>query len=162
MFRLCKTFYFTTQKPRAASCACRWTKNLSTKTTKYIPECWERSVIRKSNPNFIRVIKNSSFDQHFLYIWTKPFKKFFGDNFLFPAHIVISSATLSCKTGNIWTLSVLVQYNTNSFSLRTFSPIRGSVQFITALKCFRAIPSSFWSFIVSSWSLVLLLPNIAS
>ena len=39
------------------------------KTTK----CRERSVKRKSNLNFIRVIKNSSFDQQFLYIWSKPF-----------------------------------------------------------------------------------------
>ena len=29
-------------------------KNLNAKTTKYIPKCWERSVKRKSNLNFIR------------------------------------------------------------------------------------------------------------
>ena len=33
------------------------------KTTKYIPKCWERSVKRTSNPNFIRVKK-----KHFLII----------------------------------------------------------------------------------------------
>ena len=32
-------------------------KDLSTKTTKYILKCWERSVKRKLNLNFIRVIK---------------------------------------------------------------------------------------------------------
>ena len=31
-------------------------KNLSAKTTNYIPKCWERSVIKKSNLNFIRAI----------------------------------------------------------------------------------------------------------
>ena len=41
-------------------------KKLSAKTTKYIPKCCERSVKRKSYLNFIRVIKNSSFDQHFV------------------------------------------------------------------------------------------------
>ena len=35
-------------------------KNLSAKTTKYIPKRWKRSVKTKSNLNFIRVIKNSS------------------------------------------------------------------------------------------------------
>ena len=41
-------------------------KFVSAKTTKYILGCWERSVKRNSNLNFILVIKNSSFDQHFL------------------------------------------------------------------------------------------------
>ena len=51
-------------------------KKLECKDHKYIPKCWERSVKRKSNLNFIRAIKNSSFDQHFLYfdiLWSKPF-----------------------------------------------------------------------------------------
>ena len=34
-----------------------WIKNLNAKTTKYILKCWERSVERKSNLSFIRVIK---------------------------------------------------------------------------------------------------------
>ena len=43
-----------------------WIKNLCAKTTKSIPKCWKRSVKRKCNLNFVRVIKNSSFyDQHF-------------------------------------------------------------------------------------------------
>ena len=57
----------------ASSHPCQWKKNLSTKTTKYISKCWKRSVIKKTNPKLIRVITNSSFDQHFLYIWIKPF-----------------------------------------------------------------------------------------
>ena len=48
---------------------CLWIK-----ATKYIPEYWERSVKRKCNLNFIRVIKNSSFEEHFVYIWSKPKK----------------------------------------------------------------------------------------
>ena len=36
---------------------CPWIKNLSAKTTKYILKCWERSVKRKPNLSFIRVIK---------------------------------------------------------------------------------------------------------
>ena len=54
---------------------CRWVKNLSANTTNYILKCWERSAKRKSNLNFIRVIKKSSFNQHFLnsYIRSKPF-----------------------------------------------------------------------------------------
>ena len=66
-----------------------------------------------------RVIKNSSFDQRFL-IWLKPSLKFFGDDFylvLHSEHLLVSSATLSCKTQNILTLSMLVYYNTNSLFL---------------------------------------------
>ena len=33
---------------------CRWIKNLTAKTTKYISKCWGRSVKWKSNLNFIR------------------------------------------------------------------------------------------------------------
>ena len=67
-------------------------KILSANTTKYIPKYLERFVKRKSsNLNFIGVIKNSSFDQHFLYIdigGPKPFKELFGDDFQFPAENV--------------------------------------------------------------------------
>ena len=37
-----------------------WIKSLSANTTKYIPKCWEKSVKRKSNFSFIRVIKKLS------------------------------------------------------------------------------------------------------
>ena len=46
---------------------CPWIKNFRAKTTKSIPKCWERSVKRKSNLNFIKVKKSSS-EQLFLYI----------------------------------------------------------------------------------------------
>ena len=46
---------------------CPWMKNLSANTTKYILKCWERSVKRKPNLSFIRVIKNSFFINAFLY-----------------------------------------------------------------------------------------------
>ena len=64
---------------------CSWIKTLSAKTTKYIPECWEKSVKEKSNLNSIRAIKNHqkksknlSFDHHFLHttkygLWCKSF-----------------------------------------------------------------------------------------
>ena len=74
------------------SYSCPWIENLTAKTTKYIPKCRERSMKRKSDVNFIRVIKNWSFDQHFLYIWSKPSLKLFGDDFLFPAQNVSSLA----------------------------------------------------------------------
>ena len=95
---------------------CPWIKNLSAKTTKYILKCWERSVKRKSNISF-RVIKNSSFDQRFLMV--KTFLKILWWRFLVPhsEHLLVSSATLSCMTQNILTLSMLVYYNTNSFFL---------------------------------------------
>ena len=99
---------------------CPWIKYLSAKTTKYILKCWERSVKRKSNISF-RVIKNSSFDQRFLMV--KTFLKILWWRFLVPhsEHLLVSSATLSCMTQNILTLSMLVYYNTNSFFLRSFS-----------------------------------------
>ena len=141
---------------------CSWIKNLSAKTTKYILKCWERSVKRKSNISF-RVIKNSSFDQRFLMV--KTFLKILWWRFLVPhsEHLLVSSATLSCMTQNILTLSMLVYYNTNSFFLRSFSLMHWLPglfsSLIKVLSVQLSITSSFWSFIVSCWSLILLLPN---
>ena len=42
---------------RVTSYPCSWTKDLSAKTTKYIPKCWERSIERNSNLNFVSIIK---------------------------------------------------------------------------------------------------------
>ena len=72
-------------------------------------------VKRKSNISFST--KKSSFDQHFLMVRT--FLKNFWWWFLVPHsdHLLVSSATLSCMTQNILTLSMLVYYNTNSFFL---------------------------------------------
>ena len=74
-------------------------KILSAKTNKYILKCWERSVKRKSNISF-RVMKNSSFDQRFLYIWLLKPLEILWWRFLVPRseHLLVSSATLSCKT----------------------------------------------------------------
>ena len=108
---------FTTQMTLChLSYPCPWIKYLSAKTTKYILKCWERSVKRKPNISF-RVIKNSSFDQRFLMV--KTFLKILWWRFLVPhsEHLLVSSATLSCMTQNILTLSMLVYYNTNSFFL---------------------------------------------
>ena len=41
-------FYFT-------SYSCPWIQKLNAKTTKYIPNCWERSVKRNSNLSFIEL-----------------------------------------------------------------------------------------------------------
>ena len=121
---------------------------MSAKTTKCILKCCKRSVKRKFNINF-RVTKNSSFDQCFLicYMVIKPFWKLFGDDFLFPGqNISLSRATLSCKTQNILTLSMLVYYNKNSFLCND---------------CCWCVPSSsLISFIYCS--LISLLPNIVS
>ena len=109
-----KWLYITSSYP------CPWIKYLSAKITKYILKCWERSVKRKSNISF-RVIKNSSFDQRFLMVKTsiKTFLKTLWWRFLVPRseHLLVSSATLSCKTQNILTLSMLVYYHTNSIFL---------------------------------------------
>ena len=111
-------FYIASELLYVTSYPCSWKKYLSAKTTKYILKCWERSVKRKSNISF-RVIKNSSFDQRFLMVKTsiKTFLKTLWWRFLVPRseHLLVSSATLSCKTQNILTLSMLVHicYNTN-------------------------------------------------
>ena len=65
-------FYHTNDFKSPLTPSWRWMKKLSAKTTKYIPKCWERSVTRKSNLNFTWVTKDLSFDQHFLYVWSKP------------------------------------------------------------------------------------------
>ena len=52
----------------------------------------------------------------------KTFLKNIWRQFLFPRseHLLVSSATLLCKTQNILTFSMLVYYNTNSFFSKTF------------------------------------------
>ena len=82
---------------------------------------WERSVKSKSNFNLTRVMNNSSFDQHFLYL-VRTFLKFLWWWFLFPRseRFLISSATLSCKVCNISTSLMLVHYYTKALFLRGF------------------------------------------
>ena len=87
-------------------------------------KCWERSVKRNSNRNFIRVIKNSSFDQHFLCIcMVKTFLKIIWWRFLVPCSelLLVNCVYLSCKIRNISTLSMLLCHSTNSFFLRSIS-----------------------------------------
>ena len=101
-------FNFTSQMILSHLLPSPWIKTLSAKATNYIPKYWERSVKGKSNLNFIRVIKNSSFDQHFVYIYmVQTFLKFICWQFLVPRseRLLGSSATL---LWNIPTLSVLV------------------------------------------------------
>ena len=75
-------------------------------------KCWEKSVKRKSNISFRVII-------HLLI----NFLKIIWWRFLLSRseYLLVSSATLSCKTQNILTLSMLVYYNKNSFFLRDFS-----------------------------------------
>ena len=123
----CKTFNFTTQiTSRHLLHPCPWIKNLSAKTIKSIPKHWERSVKRKSNLNFIRVIKNSSFWSTFsIYIMVQTFLKTLWWRFLASRWecLIVSSATLLHKTWNISTLSMLVY--TNNFFLRSVSLMPG-------------------------------------
>ena len=67
------TFDFTSQIIFNKSISYPRIKKLWSKATKYIRKCRERSLKRKGNLNFLRVINNLSFDHHFAYIWSKPF-----------------------------------------------------------------------------------------
>ena len=132
-------------------------KYLSTKTTQYILKYWKRSAKRKSNISF-RVIKSSSFDQQLpISYMVKVFVKILWWQFLVhrSEHLLVSSATLSCKTQSILALSILVYYNTNCYFSKKFL-----FQFINNQGFMKW--TSFWSFIVSCCSLISLLPNIVS
>ena len=79
-------------------------------------------------------------------------------------HLLVSSATLSCMIQNILTLAMSVYYITNSaflsFSMHALRGITAVLfQFINN-QGFKS--NSFWSFIVSCCSLMLLLSNIVS
>ena len=53
--------------------------------------------------------------------------------------LILSSASLLCKTWNVSALSMLVYYNTNSCFLRSFLVCTGTIQFINkGFKCFWA------------------------
>ena len=52
---------------------CPWIKNLSAKTTKYIPKCWKRSVKRKSNLSFINHEKFIFWSTFSICVWLKAF-----------------------------------------------------------------------------------------
>ena len=88
---------------------------------------------RKSNLSFIRVIRNSSFDQCFLCVYMiKTFLKILWCQFLVPhsEHLLVSSgATLSRLCLCILTFSMLVYYkgaSTKSFRHAcVFWPLRG-------------------------------------
>ena len=136
---------------------------MSAKTTKYIPKCCQRSVTMTSNLSFVTLIKKLSFDQRFFIccVWNQPLSNFFGDNFLFPApeYVLIRSATLSCKTLNISTFSILAYYNTNillffwevSYLCSSLYSLSSLIKVLSVL----SITSLFWNFILSCFSLVL-------
>ena len=78
---------------------CPWIKNLSAKTAKYIPKCWENVYMVKT---FLKILWWRFLVTH-------------------SERLFVSNATSLCKTKNILTLSMLVYFNTNSFLLRSFS-----------------------------------------
>ena len=96
---------------------CPWIKNLSAKTSKYILQCWGRSVKRKcisvsSESQKIHLLIN------IFYIYmVKTFLKIPWRRFFVPRsdYLLVSSAALPCKTQNVLIFSMLVHYNTNSF-----------------------------------------------
>ena len=117
---------------------CPWIKNLSAKTSKYILQCWGRSVKRKcisvsSESQKIHLLIN------IFYIYmVKTFLKIPWRRFFVPRsdYLLVSSAALPCKTQNVLIFSMLVHYNTNSF----FWQISHSYAF----------PACLFSFIVRS------------
>ena len=79
----CMTFDFTIQLTLSQFLSMPMNKKPESKGNEIFPNCWERFVKWKSNLNFIRVIKNLSFDQHFYVLMVQIFLKIV-DNFLFP------------------------------------------------------------------------------
>ena len=72
-------------------------KNLSAKTSKYIPKCWKRSVKRKSNLNFHQSHIKIHLLINIFYIYDPNLLKLFWWQFLVPGSgFLISSATLLC------------------------------------------------------------------
>ena len=69
-------------------------------------DLWKGSLISVSS----EPLKNSSFDQHFLYVMVKTFLKIIRWQSVVPhsERLLVSSATLSCRTQNILTLSMLL------------------------------------------------------
>ena len=127
---------------------------------------------KKSNLNSIRVIKIQLLIKIF-YILICLYTDIYGPNLSKnplvtiscsrSERLLVSSATLSCKTWNILTLSMLVYFNENSFFSEKFLiyAMRGLFSSLIKVLSFMSI-TWFWSFIVSFCSLTLLLPNIAS
>ena len=69
-------------------------------------DLWKGSLISVSS----EPLKNSFFDQHFLYVMVKTFLKIISWQSVVPhaEHLLVSSATLLCRTQNILTLSMLL------------------------------------------------------
>ena len=84
-----------------------WVKNVTAKTTKFIPKSWEKSVKRKSNFNSIRVIKIHPLINIFyiLIYMAQTFLKILNPH---SERLLVSSATLFCKKWDISTFSMLV------------------------------------------------------
>ena len=156
----CMIFNFTTQMTLHYL--------LSGKTTKYILKYWERSVKRKSNFSFIRVIKIHLLINVFCIYMVKTFLKilYFGDDFYLSVQNISLLAVQLYRIRHklFWLFPCLVYYNTYSFCLRGFS-LRYALtdgllsSLIKVLSVQLSITSSFWTFIVPCFSLILLLPN---
>ena len=142
---------------------------MSAKTTKYILKCWERSVKKKSNTSF-RVSKIHLLINIFLCmvkISIKTFLKILWWQFLVPhsEHLLVSSATLLCKTQNILNLSMLVPISCimqTAFFWEVYHFYALTADLFQFINNQGFKWTSFWIFIVSCCSLILLLPNIVS
>ena len=101
---------------------CPSIKKLRAKTTKYILKCWERSVERKSNLSFIRVIKNSFFDQYFLYM-VKTFLKILWSRVLVPQseHLLLAVQLYYVRHRIFWLCQCHYTIIQIAFFLRSFS-----------------------------------------
>ena len=107
------TFNFTTQLPLRHLLLISMKKKL---------ECKDHQVYSKMLRRFVKRKSNLRINISYMYM-VKIFLKIIWSRFLAPRseHLLASSATLSCKTQNILTLSMLAYYNTNSFFLKSFS-----------------------------------------
>ena len=105
----CMTFNFTTQMILRHLLPMPMNKKLECKDhTSQFHQSWKIHLL--INIFYMRMVKS--------------FLKILWWRFLVPRSkcLLVRSATLSCKTQNILTVSMLVYYNTNIFFLRSFSP----------------------------------------
>ena len=136
-------------------------KKLTANTSKDIPKFWERSVRRKSDLDFIRLLW-STFSIYMVQTFLKTLLRRFivsRSELLF-----ISSAISSCRIRNLSTFSMLVCYNAKKLFSEKFFTHAYSGLFTSLIKVWKVfqflMTSSFWSFIVWCSSLILLIPNI--
>ena len=136
-------------------------KNVIVKVTKYIPKCWERSLKKKPNFKLIRLNKYSAFDQHFVYIWYKPYEAISCSPLRPSSRYRCNLIIWEMKFFNFTIVSILS--NKHLFcGIKSFSLMHWSVQFIIKVLSVSEHNSQFRSFTVSYCALIWLLSNIVS